>query len=172
MIPISSSLDDFIGKEVFVESVHGLLRSIVPTYVDHRLSVRAAVCSVDLSRDRLGEIVGVSYVHPVADLVQFAVMQDAVRYGYLSLVVRKVRIRFGLFYVVQTAGFDLQSDCVFENLLIVCVVLLRVVEHDVHVGHEFLETLVLFALDLALKYVVGHWVLDLHVVFGHCELVW
>lgn len=114
MIPISSSLDDFIGKEVFVESVNGLLWSIIPAYVYHRLSVGAAVGSIDLSGNWFGEVVRIPYVNPVADLVQLAVVQDAVRYGNFSLVVCKIRIRFGLFNVVQPSCFDLQSDCVLE----------------------------------------------------------
>ena len=74
VVPIPPSFDNLVSKKMFVEPMYGLLGSVVPADIDHRLSVRAAVCTVDLSWDRLGEIIWILNVNPVANFVELAVV--------------------------------------------------------------------------------------------------
>lgn len=92
MISVSTGLDNLVGEEVLVKSVHGLLGSVVPADVHHRLPAWTTVGAIDLSGDRFGEIVWVLNVNPVSDLVELAIVQDAIRYRNLAVLVRKVSV--------------------------------------------------------------------------------
>jgi hypothetical protein len=65
MITILPCLDYFIFKKVFIISMNGLFRSIVPACIDPLLALRILPSSIDLGYNRLREIVGILKVNPV-----------------------------------------------------------------------------------------------------------
>jgi hypothetical protein len=59
---------------MLIEAMDRLLRSVVPADVNHALASRIFVCPVYLRGNRLGEIVRVLNVYPVADFVELAIV--------------------------------------------------------------------------------------------------
>lgn len=66
MIPILSSFDNFVLIKVTIESVDGLLWTVIPTSVDPFTALRVLPCTVDLSHDGFGEIIRILDVYPIA----------------------------------------------------------------------------------------------------------
>lgn len=66
MISVLSSLNNFVGIEVLLILMHGLLRSIVPTCIDPLLALVVLPGAVDLGNDGFRNVVRVLYVNPIA----------------------------------------------------------------------------------------------------------
>lgn len=66
MIAILSSLDNLILIEVAIEAVDGLLGTVIPAGIDPLVALGILPCAVDLGDNRLGEVVCVLEVNPVA----------------------------------------------------------------------------------------------------------
>lgn len=69
VIPVPTSLHNFVGEEVLVVSVDCLLRSIIPAHIYHVLATLTFVCSVNLRRYRFREVVDILHVDPIAHFV-------------------------------------------------------------------------------------------------------
>jgi hypothetical protein len=65
VIAILARLDYFILIEVPIETMDSLLRSIVPTCIDPLSTILILPGTIDLSHNRLSEIVGIHKMHPV-----------------------------------------------------------------------------------------------------------
>lgn len=78
MVPVLSSLDNFVRVEMLFVLMHGLFGTVVPTCVHPLLAFRILPGAVDLGDNGLGHIIGVLNVNPVSDLPQFSIMENAI----------------------------------------------------------------------------------------------
>jgi hypothetical protein len=67
VIAVLACLDHLVFEEMSVKSMHSLLWTVVPARVHPLPAICVLPCAVDLSHDRLGEIIYVLDVYPVAD---------------------------------------------------------------------------------------------------------
>jgi hypothetical protein len=74
MVSILACFDYLVLQKMPVEAMHCLLRSVVPTCVHPLSAVRILPRAIDLSNNRLREVVCVLNVHPVANLPEFTVV--------------------------------------------------------------------------------------------------
>ena len=171
MVSILASLNNLIFEEVPVETVHGLLWTVVPTGVYPLSAVCVLPGTIDLGHNWLCEVVRVLYMHPVTNLPQFAIVNNAARHGNTSLFHDVVSVRPFLLGLCNLARLLLEMHSVLVDLAVLLIVLLCVFEHELHIHHKVIDRVVLLSLEFALENVHSHWVLDLGVVFRHDRLI-
>lgn len=98
-------------------------------------------------------------------------MQYSVRHRNAAFLHHELGVGLVFLRLGDLTCLALKVQCILVNLALLLIVLLRVLEHELHVNHEMINALVLLALQLALQYIHGHGVLDLCMVLGHGCLI-
>ena len=149
-----------------------LFRSIIPARVYPFTAFSVLPGSVDLRNNGFSEVVRVLNMHPVSNLPQLTIMQDAVRHWYATFLHDELGIVLLLLLLCHPPRLFLQVHGVFVDLAILFVILLRILKHKLDILHEMIHRVVLLTLQLSLQNIHGHGALYFGMIFGHHCLVW
>ena len=136
VVSILSSFEDLVRPKVLLKMMYSLLGSVIPARVHPLLTVGIFPSPVDLSRNRLGDIISVSNVHPVTNFPHFFIMSNSFGPWLTTFISNKIRVWSAHLNLREFLSFSNQGGCILKNLAAVFVKVLGIFEHEFYFQHE------------------------------------